>query len=75
MPALRVHLVRADDHALEVPGGILSRRPRKTGISFFFVAFTGSWAAVVPSSRRPDKSIGAVPPRAGPRSAISSTRR
>jgi hypothetical protein len=55
--------------------GILSRRSRKTGISFSFFVFTGSWAAVVPSSQRPDNSIGAVPPRAAPRSAFPSTRR
>jgi hypothetical protein len=36
---------------------------------------TGSWAAVVPSSHRPDRSIGARPPRAAPRSALPSIRR
>ena len=56
--------------------GIFLSSSRKTGISFVFATFTGSWAAVVPSSQIPDSSIGARPPRgAAPRSAFPSMRR
>ena len=75
--ALGVHLVGGDHRAGQVlrPGSSPAAA-RKTGISLVLVLFTGSWAAVVPSSQIPDSSIGARPPRgAAPRSAFPSTRR
>ena len=55
--------------------GIFVSSWRKTGISFVFLTSTGSWAAVVPSSQTPDRSIGTRPPRAAPRTAFPSIRR
>src|ERR1019366_506656 len=57
------------------PSGILFSSWRNTGISFVFLVLTGSCAAVVPSSQTPDSSIGVLPSRRAPRSALPSSRR